>query len=106
MYTIHGSVRGKTVPLVYALLPNKQQSSYEELFRIVDQNISNKPTHITIDFEKGAENALEKIFPRAKIMGCFFHLKQAIWRHIVVSSLCCVDDSCSTILLIGNKTSR
>ena len=51
MYLIHGTVHGKTIPLVYALLRNKQQSSYEELFRIVDQNISNKPTHITIDFE-------------------------------------------------------
>jgi hypothetical protein len=87
MYSIHGTVRGKTVPLVSALLPNKQQTTYEELFRIVDQRVTNKPKHITIDFEKGAENALGTIFPRSQIFGCFFHFKQAIWRNICVSEL-------------------
>ena len=85
MYSIHGSVGGKSVPLVYALLPNKKQTSYEELFRVVDQHVSNKPTHITIDFEKGAENALALVFPSCQIMVCFFHLKKAIWKHITVS---------------------
>lgn len=33
LYTIHGIVSGKTFPLVYALLPNRQQSTYERMLR-------------------------------------------------------------------------
>ncbi|CAF0792846.1 unnamed protein product [Rotaria sordida] len=38
MYSIHGSIRGKKLPLLYSLLPNKDQKTYEELFRIVAQH--------------------------------------------------------------------
>ncbi|CAF3759513.1 unnamed protein product [Rotaria sordida] len=39
MYSIHGSIRGKKLPLLYSLLPNKDQKTYEELFRIVAQHV-------------------------------------------------------------------
>jgi hypothetical protein len=38
MYSIHGLIRGKTLPLLYSLLPNKNRGIYEELFRIVEQH--------------------------------------------------------------------
>jgi hypothetical protein len=85
MYSIHGLIRGKTLPLVYALLPNKNQQTYETLFRTVGQHIQNKPTFITIDFEKAAENAFATLFSPCEILGCFFHFKQSIWRNICVS---------------------
>ena len=85
MYSIHGLIRGKTLPLLYSLLPNKNQRTYEELFRIVEQHVQRKPTFITIDFEKAAENAFTTVFSQCEILGCFFHFKQCIWRHICVS---------------------
>ncbi|CAF2150458.1 unnamed protein product [Rotaria magnacalcarata] len=82
MYSIHGSVRGKSLPLVYSLLPNKNKETYEELFRIIKQYVARKPKYITIDFEKAAENAFGVLYPECDIFGCFFHFKQCIWRHI------------------------
>ncbi|CAF3026468.1 unnamed protein product [Rotaria sp. Silwood2] len=82
MYSIHGLFRGKTLPLVYALLPNKNQGTYEEYFRVVAQHVQHKPKFITIDFEKAAENAFAIVFPQCEIFGCFFHFKQCIWRNI------------------------
>ncbi|CAF3546071.1 unnamed protein product [Rotaria sp. Silwood1] len=82
MYSIHGSIRGKKLPLLYSLLPNKDQKTYEELFRIVAQHVRRKPDYITIDFEKAAENAFNVIYPGCEILGCFFHFKKCIWKHI------------------------
>jgi hypothetical protein len=87
MYSIHASIHGKTLPLVYSLLPNKKQETYEELFRIVKQHIQREPTFITIDFEKAAENAFATVFPQCTILACFFHFKQCVWRNICVSVL-------------------
>ena len=67
MYSIHGSIRGKKLPLVYSLLPNKEQETYEELFTIVKQHVERKPKFITIDFEKAAENEFGIIFPQCDI---------------------------------------
>ena len=85
MYSIHSSVRGKKLPLVYSLLPNKNQETYAELFGIVKQHVERKPKYITIDFEKAAENAFGDLYPECDIFGCFFHFKQCIWRNICVS---------------------
>ncbi|CAF1153140.1 unnamed protein product [Rotaria sordida] len=82
MYSIHGSIRGKKLPLLYSLLPNKDKKTYEELFRIVAQHVRRKPDYITIDFEKAAENAFNVIYPECEILGCFFHFKKCIWKHI------------------------
>ncbi|CAF1420378.1 unnamed protein product [Adineta steineri] len=80
--SVHGSIRGKSLPLVYALLPNKDQPIYEQLFKIIAQHVTRKPKYISIDFEKAAGNAFAVIYPNCEIFGCFFHFKQCIWRHI------------------------
>ncbi|CAF4496803.1 unnamed protein product, partial [Didymodactylos carnosus] len=57
LYTIHGYIRGKTVPLVFCILPNKTQATYEEVFTEINTHLENLPHHINLDFEKAAENA-------------------------------------------------
>ena len=54
MYSIRGLIRGKSLPLVYSLLPNKDEKAYEELFKIVKQHVTRKPNCLSIDFEKAA----------------------------------------------------
>ena len=72
MYSFHSLLHGKTLPLLYSLLSNKKQETYEKLFRIVQQHVHRKPTFITIDLEKAAENDFAVVFPQSKILGCFF----------------------------------
>ena len=72
MYSIHGFLHGKTLSLLYSLLPNNKQETYEKLFHIVQQHVQRKPTFITMDFEKAAEKTFAIVFPQSKILGCFF----------------------------------
>lgn len=68
---------------MYALLPNKQQATYEELFwqlKILNPELA--PQSVMLDFENAIRNALHIVFPYAAIQGCLFHLSQAIYRKI------------------------
>ncbi|XP_072166773.1 uncharacterized protein [Diadema setosum] len=87
LYTIHGFVHGKQLPLVYALLTGKTVQIYTELFRHLKnkaaelQNALN-PQKIMTDFESGLRRAVMAEFPQAEHKGCFFHFCQAVHRNI------------------------
>ncbi|KAF0985914.1 hypothetical protein HZS_2113 [Henneguya salminicola] len=40
------------------------------------------PVSITVDFEPGLLNACKQEFTESKIIGCYFHLKQALSRRL------------------------
>ncbi|CAF2066603.1 unnamed protein product [Rotaria magnacalcarata] len=89
MYSIYDSVRGKTLPLVYSFFPNKNQETYEELFRIIKQHVERKPKYMTIDFEKTAENGFGALYPECAISGCFFsfqamYLEKYVYKFILI----------------------
>jgi len=42
------------------------------------------PQRVTSDFEKAAITVIKETFPTAAFSGCFFHYKQAIFRHGVM----------------------
>ena len=33
-----------------------------------------------MDFEKGARKAIKKVFPKCKLLGCYFHYTKALWN--------------------------
>ncbi|CAF1149113.1 unnamed protein product, partial [Didymodactylos carnosus] len=80
LYTIHGFMRGRSVPLVYALLPGKSEAVYGELFNVLLQNVSKHPKLITVDSEKAVEHLIKQKLATITISGCCFHLEQALWR--------------------------
>ena len=82
LLTLHIIKNGKNLPLVYALVVNKQQETYTKLFEILKGKVINDPLSVSCDFELGLINSIEEIFPDSEIHGCFFHLKKCIWRHI------------------------
>ncbi|CAF1172092.1 unnamed protein product [Didymodactylos carnosus] len=82
LYIIHGFIRGRSVPLVYALLPGKSEAVYGELFNVLVQNVNKHPKSITTDFEQAVENVIKQKLPTTTISGCFPHFKQALWRMI------------------------
>ncbi|KAF0985245.1 hypothetical protein HZS_1384 [Henneguya salminicola] len=41
------------------------------------------PRTVTTDFEKALISAVRQEFPQSRIMGCYFHLKQALQRKLV-----------------------
>ncbi|XP_018493876.1 uncharacterized protein LOC108863783 [Galendromus occidentalis] len=84
LYTFHVRLPdGKTVPVVYSLLPAKNAQTYRRLLQILLDAIDGfHPDAIHIDFELAMIRELEKVFPAAGILGCSFHFCQCIWRRV------------------------
>uniref|UniRef100_A0A183C4G3 MULE domain-containing protein n=1 Tax=Globodera pallida TaxID=36090 RepID=A0A183C4G3_GLOPA len=66
---------GKVMPFVYALLPNKQQRTYERALERILSGIDAvrpgwRPTTLVIDFEKAEMNAFERFIPGVATHGC------------------------------------
>ena len=82
MVTVHGVFRdGWNIPLLFALLPGKTQTHYEELFQIIS-DFGIKPSSALCDYEKAMINAVKKTWSNTTPRGCFFHMKKALWRNM------------------------
>ena len=64
-------------------MPKKSQALYEEVFIAIKTLAPDfNPCVVTTDFEKGAINAFQAVFPGVVHRLCYFHLTQSIWRNI------------------------
>lgn len=87
VYTIFAYANHTYLPLVYGLLRNKEQSTYETFLQTVinqcfSMNLVFKPAVVLTDFEKSAMNAVSALLPDSRLHGCRFHLGQSWWRRI------------------------
>ena len=84
LYSIHAKLScGKSVALVYALLPSKSSLTYRTLLRrLADVLDGYSPRLIHVDFELAVITELTRIFPNVNILGCSFHFNQSIYRRI------------------------
>ena len=83
LYTIHVSYLGKTFPVLYALLPHKNEETYVRLFEAIRTlRPQVNPSAVLTDFEQASMNALRRAFPEVTLTGCFFHFCQCFWRKI------------------------
>lgn len=86
LYVIYGDLGSddestNIIPLVYALLLNKKQLTYEILFHMVKSQIPEwEADQFTFDFEIAPRNAIKKIFPNIMVRGCYFHFYQSLMR--------------------------
>ncbi|KAI6658285.1 hypothetical protein LOD99_15554 [Oopsacas minuta] len=70
-------------PSLFVLLPNKTEDTYRRMWeqiRILCPLA--QPEQMLLDFEKGAINSFEHVWPNTVVKCCFFHLTQNIWRHV------------------------
>lgn len=79
------------LPLAFALLKDKKQETYSQLFRNIFDLVGDSPSKLVIDFEKAVENACkaeienalkERGKPIIFIQGCFFHHTTDISKNI------------------------
>ena len=74
IYIIMVKKHGGVHPAVYALLPNKQRTTYLKMFELLkEMELNLKPCSIVCDFEQAAHSAINETFPDVQIKGCFFH---------------------------------
>jgi hypothetical protein len=84
MNTLNIIIKNKNLPIIFALLPNKEQKTYERLFELLFVGFENidYPKKIMHDFEKAVLNALRLKMPMSIILGCYFHFCQSLWRNM------------------------
>jgi len=93
LYTFHGFVNGEALPLVWALLPNKTQSTYIEVFTTIRSGLVNAYGDVgcnktfLIDFELAEINGLRQVFPQSIVKSCSFHFRQALYRRVQAEGL-------------------
>lgn len=79
---IHAVYHGHVFPCIYAIMPNKEEDSYDRVFATVKNAIgpNYSPSVVVADLELGIHNAFIRTWPNVEMHGCFFHVTQAIWR--------------------------
>ena len=83
LYIIHGIKNGTNVIGFYALVTNKRQVTYEQMFQHGKcfTGIAT-PTSINIDFQMAAINGCRSQFPLSLLSCCFFHLCQNVFKKV------------------------
>ncbi|XP_076055366.1 uncharacterized protein LOC143033764 [Oratosquilla oratoria] len=82
LYVVQGRIGEGYFPLAFALLQRKTQTTYEELFRVLEQHGCD-PSTVIVDFERPVELGLRAVFgEEIQVRFCFYHLSQSIWRQI------------------------
>lgn len=69
------------IPLFFCLLPNKKESSYTNVFRILKELFNVNIRFFKSDWETAIINAVKSIYPQVRVKGCFYHFTKAIWRN-------------------------
>lgn len=88
LFVIRAAVNDVYATCIYGFLPNKLQSTYEEVFAAVlnscdGYDLIPDPTTISCDFEIAIHNAIKSMLgAHIRIQGCFYHLTQSTWRKI------------------------
>lgn len=92
IFTIHIMTDDQMTPVVYALLPGKNQATYTRLFTLLSDKMNDlglqfSPTSALADFETAVHNSIRDVFPGITTKGCFFHFTQAVWRKAQITGL-------------------
>jgi MULE transposase-like protein len=71
------------VPLVFCLTPNRTTATYKRILeKLKELRPGLAPISIMTDFEQALLNSFASSFPDVDQRGCFFHFRQANYRHI------------------------
>ena len=71
--------RGKAVPAVFCLLPNRTSATYTKMFQAIEDAVGTDLSHlqgIGLDFELALHNVVKQKYPQALLSGCLFHHRQ------------------------------
>ncbi|GMF23690.1 unnamed protein product [Phytophthora fragariaefolia] len=82
---VHDRVSGVFVPVYYVLCTSRDESAYWNMVHFITQGTDQQiqPAEVACDFESALQNAIQTRFPNAIVVGCLFHMKQAVSRAIM-----------------------
>ncbi|XP_055384937.1 uncharacterized protein LOC129614388 [Condylostylus longicornis] len=84
LYVLHFVKNGAAHAAVFGLLTGKTVEMYTKFLQVTKEkfNISNRSRVVLVNFESAAINAFQAVFPESRLLGCFFHFKQAIIKSL------------------------
>lgn len=87
LFSLHGLINERYIPLVFCLLKDKSEKTYEFCLSKIQElccqfHLNLSPKEIVIDFEKSIHNAVRNVWKNVIITGCRFHLTQSWYRKI------------------------
>ncbi len=83
IYVILAKRQGFVFPVLYTLLPNKEQQTYVRLFNEIRREwLEFEPDSFSIDYEIAVIRAVTEVFLDTHYFGCLFHLHQNIKKHV------------------------
>lgn len=84
LFSFHTHFHGKSLPLIYCLLPGKEKRLYIKLFNLLNYHLdpADHPKTINCDFEKAIHSAIQTVYINCCISGCFFHLCQSWLKRL------------------------
>ncbi|KAJ8685031.1 hypothetical protein QAD02_020824 [Eretmocerus hayati] len=80
--TIMFGTYGKALPVFYVIMTGRKTKDYNKILKgILGIFPSLKPKFIMTDYEKGLRKSLRGIFKGVRLLGCWFHFCQALFRQ-------------------------
>ncbi|KAJ8562027.1 hypothetical protein ON010_g7654 [Phytophthora cinnamomi] len=95
-FMVHDRASGLFVPVYYVSSTSRSGDSYSEMVHVVVQGTDQQlePAEVVCDFESALIEAIPTQFPNAIVLGCLFHLKQALRRamkkFLIPEEECCI----------------
>ncbi|KAL4120030.1 hypothetical protein QTP88_012776 [Uroleucon formosanum] len=84
VFVILAKALGGVHPLIYTLLPNKQEKTYTPLFKMLNQLKSGlNPTSIFCDFEQAILKSIKTEYPNTEIYGYLYHFSRNVYKNII-----------------------
>ena len=88
LFTLFVSFRGHCIPAIYVLMQKKTEGLYSAVIsKILELIPGFSPKLAVSDFEKAPRNVFLHFFPEIKMVGCWFHFTQAIWKKTQILGL-------------------
>ena len=80
---VYDEITDLYIPACFCLSSNKNKYIYRKIFMDIKESILCNTVNmerVTLDFELAEKEAMQEVFPDAELIGCKFHLMQAIMR--------------------------
>jgi hypothetical protein len=86
---VHDAASRVFIPVFYTLTTNRTATAYARMFRCIADAMGQapRPAQVVVDFQQALIDSVGVSYPDARVIGCFFHWKQAIKRRMVALHL-------------------
>lgn len=89
LFTAHAIQSHQSVPILYAVMTSKNQSTFASLFAQLREQLAAyiMPNIILSEFDKGMQTALGYTFPEATIKGSWYHYTESVIKQMKLFEL-------------------